>query len=96
MSVSDPNVPVRLRLPKQVYERARQAAAAEGRPVAELLSALVAEGLEARATARELLQRVSTQYRARLAGESKLHQPPDEVMQELRELREQVVRELYP
>ena len=96
MSVNDQNVPVRLRLPKQVYERVVQTAADEGRPVAELLSSLVAEGLDVHATTRELFERVSAQYRARLDGESKLRQSPEEVFEELRKVREQVARELYP
>ena len=96
MSTRSQNVKVTLTLPKDVYERAEQAAAEEQRQLGELLSGLVAEGLEARASVRELLEHVSTQYRARLAREGKLEQSPDELLQELRGIREQVTRELYP
>jgi hypothetical protein len=96
MSTATQTVQVTLLLPRDVYERAEQAAADEKRQLGELLNGLVAEGLEARASVREQFERVSAQYRARLAQEGKLEQSPDELLDELRSLREQVVRELYP
>jgi hypothetical protein len=42
------------------------------------------------------LEHVSDQYRARLAREGKLERSPDAVLRELRTLREQIARELYP
>jgi hypothetical protein len=47
-------------------------------------------------TIRELLEQVSEDYRARLAREGKLEQSSDDVLQELRDLREQIARDLYP
>jgi hypothetical protein len=96
MSTTPQTVQVTVTLPKDVYERAAQVAEAEQHQLGELLGTLVAEGLEGRASVREILERVSREYRARLAREGKLDQSPDEVLQELRELREQVARELYP
>ena len=96
MSTTDETVHVTLTLPREIYERVAQEAADEQRQLDELLSALVAAGLEARAPVRELLEHVSTRYRARLAREHKLQQSPDEVLQELREIREQIAGELYP
>ena len=96
MSSIGQTVQVTLRLPKDVYERVTQAALMEQRQVEDLLSALIAEGLEAHGTIRELLEHVSADYRARLAREGKLQQSPDDVLQELRDLREQVTRALYP
>lgn len=96
MSTRSQNARATLTLPKDVYDRAEQAAADEQRQLGELLSGLVAEGLEARASVRELFEHASAQYRARLAREGKLDQSPEEVLQELRTLREQVTRELYP
>ena len=66
------------------------------RQVEDLLHTLVAEGLEAHTTIRELLEHVSEDYRARLTREGKLDQSSDDVLQELRDLREQITRELYP
>jgi hypothetical protein len=96
MSSTDETVHVTFTLPRDIYERVAQEAADEQRQPDELLSALVAAGLEARAPIRELLEQISTLYRARLARESQLHQSPDGVMQELRELREQIASDLYP
>lgn len=85
-----------LTLPKDVYERAEQAAEDGQRQLGELPSGLVAEGLEARASARQLFEHISAQDRARLAGEGKIEQTPEGVLEELRGLREQVAREFYP
>ena len=96
MSRAEQTVQVTLSLPKDIYERVARTAVEERRRLEDLLNALVAEGLDAHATVRELFERVSEQYRARLTGESKLDQSADGVPQELRTLREQIVRELYP
>jgi len=96
MSSIGQTVQVTLRLPKEMYERVTQAALMEQRQVEDLLSTLIAEGLEAHATIRELWEHVSEDYRARLAREGKLHQSSDDVLHELRDLREQIAGELYP
>jgi hypothetical protein len=96
MSSIGQTVHVTLQLPKDMYERITQAALMEQRQVEDLLRTLIAEGLEAHTTIRELLEHVSEDYRARLAHEGKLHQSSDDVLQELRDLREQIARELYP
>ena len=96
MSSMGQTVQVTLRLPKDIYERVTQAALMEQQQVEDLLRTLIAEGLEAHTTMRELLEHVSEDYRARLAREGKLYQSSDDVLQELRDLREQIARELYP
>ena len=96
MTSADQTVQVTLSLPKDIYERVARTAVEERRQLEDLLNALVAEGLDAHATVRELFERVSEQYRARLTREGKLNQSADGVLQELRTLREQIVRELYP
>jgi ribosomal silencing factor RsfS len=89
-------VQVTLRLPQSVYDHVVIVAGNEKRQLEDLLSTLVSEGLNVHATVRELLEQVSEQYRARLAREGKLEQSGDEILQELRTLREQIARELYP
>ena len=96
MSSTDQTVDVMLRLPKDIYERAATAAASEQRQLEDLLSSLVAEGLAIHASVRELFEQVSEQYRARLASEGKLAQSGDDMLRELRALREQIARQLYP
>lgn len=96
MGSIDQTVQVTLRLPKDMYERVTHAAGVEQRPVEDLLRTLVAEGIEVHTTLRELWEHVSEDYRARLAHEGKLGQSSDDVLHELRDLREQITRELYP
>ena len=96
MSGIGQTVQVTLRLPKDMYERVAQAACMEQRQIEDLLGTLIAEGLEAHATIRELLEHVSEDYRTRLARDGKLQQSSDDVLQGLRDLREQIARELYP
>ena len=87
---------VTLQLPKDVYERVSQTASHEQRAFEDMLSTLVGEGLNVHASFRELFEGVSAQYRARLIREGKSGQSSDQVLQELRELREQIANELYP
>jgi len=89
-------VEITVQLPKEIYGRVAQAAAYEQRRLDEIISTLVVEGLDAHASLYEILQRVSEQYRARLMHTQKLNQSPDQVLQNLRDLREQVASELYP
>jgi hypothetical protein len=96
MKRSDQNVTVTLTLPAEVYERAEQAAIDEQRQLEDMLSELVAEGLDTHKSVRDVLEQVSTQYRMRLASAGKLEQSPEDVMQDLRVLREQIASELYP
>ena len=93
---SGQTVQVTLRLPKDMYERVTQAALMEQRQIEDLLGSLIAEGLEAHTTIRDLLEHVSEDYRARLTREGKLDQSSDDVLQELRDLREQIAHDLYP
>ena len=95
MSSMSQTVQVTLRLPKDMYEQVTQAALIEQQQVEDLLRTLIAEGLEAHTTVRALLEHVSEDYRARLAREGKLHQSSEDVRHELRDLREQIARELY-
>ena len=96
MSRTEQTVEVTLKLPKHIYERVSIAASGEQRQLEELLSTLIAEGLDAHASVRDLFERVSEQYRSRLAADGKLAQSSDDVLRELRALREQIARELYP
>ena len=96
MNRAEQTVPVTFHLPKDVYSRVARAAIYEHLHLVELLGLLIAEGLDAHLTLRELFQQVSEQYRARLALERKLTQSPEQVLQELQNVREQIAREFYP
>lgn len=96
MGRSDQTVQVTVRLSKDSYEQVKQAAHAEKCPVEDLLGRVIAQGLQAHMTLRDILDHVSQDYRARLAREGKLSQSAETVRQELRALREQIARDLYP
>ena len=96
MSASTRTVQITLTVSRDVYERAALEAQAEELPIEELLTSLIAKEFNGRDGAREAFERASEAYRARLAREGKLDQSPDEVLEELRKVREQVARELYP
>ena len=96
MNATVPTVTVTVQLPQDVYERIFQTATHEHQPFEDMLSSLVNDGLRVHLTLRELLEQVSAQYRARLIRERKSAQSADEVLHELRQLREQVADELYP
>ena len=96
MNRSDQTVQVTARLSKDRYEQVKQAAHAEKCPVEDLLGRLIAQGLEAHMTLRDIWDRVSQDYRARLARSGKLSQSAETVRQELRTLREQIARDIYP
>ena len=96
MKSAEQVVHVTVKLPKEIYDRVAHTAAGEQQSLEDLLSVLVAEGLDAHATVRELFEQVSEQYRVRLTREGKLEQSTDEVLQELRAMREQIAGELYP
>jgi hypothetical protein len=96
MNANSETADVTLKLPRSVYETAMELARATAQPITDLLSSVVTDGLAIPDSPREGFERVSASYRARPAREGKLDQSPEEVLQELRELREQVVRDLYP
>ncbi len=96
MNVNGQTITVTLQVPRDVYDRASRTAIHERRPLEDLLSRLLAEGLKVHGTLREVFEEVSAQYRARLLEQGKLSQSADETMQELHELREKIADELYP
>lgn len=96
MITTDPAITVTLRLSRDVYNRVTRTATEERQSVEDLLSTIIPEGLDAHSGVRELFNQISEQYRLRLEHEGKADQTRDEVLEELRVIREQVARELYP
>ena len=95
MSRGSQTVEVTVRLSKDRYEQIRQAAHMEHRPVEDILNGLIVEGLESQTSTRKMLERLSRDYRARLAQEGKLSQSAEAVRQELDTLRERIASGLY-
>ena len=94
--MSAQNITITINLPKDVYERASETASQEQRSLEDMLSGLINEGLNVHASLRELFEAVSVQYRARLDKQGRLAESPDTVLQELRQVREQIAHDLYP
>lgn len=95
MNRSNQTVQVTVRLSKDRYERVRLTAHEEHRPVEDVLDGLIVEGLESRTGTREILERLSQDYRARLGREGRLSQSADAVRRELGALRERIASDLY-
>jgi hypothetical protein len=96
MSIADRTVKVTLQLPEDVYQKVAKTAEEEHRPPEDLLSALVAEGLDSHISLREVFERLSDQYLDRLRREGQSPASPEETLEDLRSLRERIAHELYP
>ncbi|MBF2049318.1 MAG: hypothetical protein IGS54_18490 [Elainella sp. C42_A2020_010] len=96
MSDTDQSVQVTVLIPKDVYRQVTETAAGEHRQIEDFLGVLIAEGLASHVTVRQIMETVSAQYRDRLKLTGHLGQPPNEVLQHLQDLREQIADELYP
>ena len=96
MPALDENVSVTVPLPRGVLDQVAELAERSHSTVEAQLGTLVEEGLKQRLTIRERLDMLSESYRARLAREGKLDMTAEEVMEELRQVREQVARDYYP
>jgi hypothetical protein len=83
-------------LPQTTYEQIQQIAIANHQQPEELITTLINDGLDAQATTRQILERISQEYRDRLSQEGTIDQSPETTLQELNELRENIVNELYP
>ena len=96
MLVTEKRRRVTIDLPIPILERAGELAKRNHATLEMELATLVESGLESELSVREKLDRLSEVYRDRLAREGKLNQSGEDVMDELRRIREQVADELYP
>jgi hypothetical protein len=96
MAQVDDCVQVTLELPRSVITRASQLAQEHAVSVEQELQALVQSAVEGGSTRAEKFDLLSAMYRARLAQEGKLDQSPEQIMEDLRTVREQIANELYP
>jgi len=96
MEDTSSNVQLTVLVPGSVYERLEKLAANERQDIAHVAGRLLEERLDSRNTFNQRMTALSDKYRQRLAREGKLEQAPDEVLEELRVLREQIANELYP
>jgi len=93
---SQTGLEVMLTISPEVYAQVQQVAAKEDRKLDEFLQALIVEGLDNHLSTRQIFEAIARSYQGRLQQEGKLGQTREEVLRDLRELREQVANELYP
>jgi len=96
MPVAEEQVSITLTLPRSVVDRVGELAKQKHASLDDQFGLLVANGLQAELSVGERLKRLSDVYRARLDREGRLNQTAEEVMDELRRIREQVADELHP
>ncbi len=84
-----------IELPRELLERATETARRENRSLDTLLPDLIEAGLDSLEDIRQIWERVSASYRKRV-GEAELAKPSEQVLEELRDLRERVAHALYP
>ncbi len=89
-------VTVHIELPREDYERIEEQAHRERRSISEVIPSLIVDGLESRMTAREIMERVSAEYRARLAESGVRELTSEELLEKLQRDREEIANELYP
>jgi gamma-glutamylcysteine synthetase len=94
MNYPNQSVSVTVMLPQNVYQQAKETAAHEQQHLEAFLSQLIVDGLKSH-TIGKLWETVSEQYRDRLSQAGTLAQSTDEVLQTLRNIREQVADEFY-
>jgi hypothetical protein len=93
---TEERIPVTLSLPKPVLDRVSALARHKHSTVELELQQLVENGILSSLSVRERLEALSDSYRERLSQEGRLNQSAEEVMEELRRIREQVADELHP
>src|SRR5438045_3528893 len=96
MASQSDSVTIELELPRAEYERVEAQARKEKRSVSQVIPLLLESELRRREKARRMLEEASESYREHLASEGKLDQSPEEVLAELRQLRDEVAHELFP
>ena len=67
MAVQADRIRIELMLPLDEYERVEAEARRQRQPVADMLPRLIEDGLLSRMSSREIMERVSVAYRARIA-----------------------------
>lgn len=96
MTTTEERVPVTVMLPRSLLDELNDRAREKHGTVESELESLVEKGLEADLSYRERFDRLSEMYRERLKREGKLDQTPEEILDELARIREQVANEMYP
>ena len=93
MPATEERVSITLSVPREVLDQVDYLAQQSKASVEKEFESLIESGLKSRLSIQESFDRLSEMYRARLAREGKLNQTSEEIMAELREIREKVANE---
>ena len=85
-----------LQLPFDVVERIRESANESHRPVEREAQALLERGLSARERLRQSADRAYREYQEHLKRAGEAEPTAEELMDQMRRIREEVANELYP
>lgn len=96
MPVVDELVDITVKLPRSVVENLDDLASSHRSTRDVEVRSLIEDRLRRQKEGREAFDRLSAMYRTRMEKEGKADQTSEEIMEELRELREKVANELYP
>lgn len=96
MGVKTDSVIIQVELPREEYERVEAQARRERQSVTQVIPRLIGDGLQSRMTAREIMERVATAYRARMAASGERELTSEELLEKLRRDREEIADALYP
>ncbi|SRR5258708_24009455 len=96
MAAQTDGVTIQVELPRKEYKRVEAQTRKEHLSESQVIPGLISSELRRREKARRLMAEASESYRARLAKEGKLDQTPEEIFAELRAIREEVAKELFP
>lgn len=87
---------VTLQLPRDMVERLRQSAKESHRPVEREAQALIERGLTVRDRLKRSADRAHTAYQDHLTRTGNTEPTAEELMEQMRRIREEVADELYP
>ena len=89
-------ITIELALPREQYERAESEARKQHRSIEEMIPELIEAGLRSHLSARELMEQLSEEYRSRLIATSEPELTPEQLLEKLRQDREDIVNARYP
>lgn len=95
-STNDETITVTVNLPKATFDRAEKLAIQRHKKLPQVLTDLVIEGVERRAILMKLWDEAKISYATRRAQEGKAQQSDEDVLTDLRDLRERIAGEKYP
>ena len=96
MPAVEDQVPITLKVPRSIAERVNESAKRSNRSVEQEAEALLERGLNTRESLRASADRAYRAYREHLARTGQRELTADELMEQMRRIREEIANELDP